>query len=78
MEALSCRRNKKPLRFYGNGIPRHDIHCCSRPRAPGLEMVNIRCGQEDSKSAAVAAAEKAIDRALAMKKVRLVPPVDRD
>jgi hypothetical protein len=31
-------------------------------------------GQAHSKSAAVAEAEKAIDRALALKKVRLVPP----
>jgi hypothetical protein len=31
-------------------------------------------GQAASKSEAVAAAEKAIDRALAAKKVRLVPP----
>jgi hypothetical protein len=32
-------------------------------------------GQEPSKSAAVAAAENAIDRALVQKKVRLVPPL---
>jgi hypothetical protein len=31
-------------------------------------------GNEQTRSAAVAAAEKAIDRALAQKKVRLVPP----
>ena len=31
-------------------------------------------GQEHSKSAAVVEAEKAIDRALALKKVRLAPP----
>ena len=31
-------------------------------------------GQAHSKSAAVVEAEKAIDRALALKKVRLVPP----
>jgi hypothetical protein len=31
-------------------------------------------GQAHSKAGAVAAAEKAIDRALAVKKVRLVPP----
>ena len=31
-------------------------------------------GQQPTKSAAVAAAENAIDRALAQKKVRLVPP----
>ena len=31
-------------------------------------------GQAHSKSAAMAEAEKAIDRALALKKVRLVPP----
>jgi 3-oxoacyl-[acyl-carrier-protein] synthase III len=38
----------------------------------------VLTGQEETKSAAVAAAEKAIDRALAMKRVRLVPPGDRD
>lgn len=31
-------------------------------------------GQEHTKASAVAAAERAIDRALAVKKVRLVPP----
>jgi hypothetical protein len=31
-------------------------------------------GNEQTRSAAMAAAEKAIDRALAQKKVRLVPP----
>ena len=35
-------------------------------------------GESAIKSKAVAAAEKAIDRALAAKKVRLVPPEDRD
>jgi hypothetical protein len=35
-------------------------------------------GQEPSKSAAVAAAENAIDRALVQKKVRLVPPLQPD
>jgi hypothetical protein len=35
-------------------------------------------GQEPSKSAAVAAAETAIDRALVQKKVRLVPPLQPD
>ena len=35
-------------------------------------------GEAAIKSQAVAAAEKAIDRALAAKKVRLVPPEDRD
>ncbi len=35
-------------------------------------------GEAAIKSKAVAAAEKAIDRALAAKKVRLVPPEDRD
>jgi hypothetical protein len=34
-------------------------------------------GQEAIKSEAVIAAEKAIDRALALKKVRLVPPEDK-
>ena len=34
-------------------------------------------GQEAIKSGAVIAAEKAIDRALALKKVRLVPPEDK-
>jgi hypothetical protein len=34
-------------------------------------------GQEAIKSEAVIAAEKAIDRALASKKVRLVPPEDK-
>jgi hypothetical protein len=34
-------------------------------------------GQEATKSGAVIAAEKAIDRALAWKKVRLVPPEDK-
>jgi hypothetical protein len=38
----------------------------------------VLTGQEETKSAAVAAAEMAIDRALAMKRVRLVPPGDRD
>ena len=33
-------------------------------------------GQEHTKASAVAAAEKAIDRALAVRKVRLVPPDD--
>jgi hypothetical protein len=35
-------------------------------------------GQAHTKGAAVAAAEKAIDRALAVKKVRLVPPQRSD
>jgi hypothetical protein len=35
-------------------------------------------GQAAIKSEAVAAAEKAIDRAIAAKNVRLVPPGDRD
>lgn len=35
-------------------------------------------GQAHSKAAAVAAAEKAIDRALAVKKMRLVPPPRSD
>jgi hypothetical protein len=35
-------------------------------------------GQEAIKSEAVAAAEKAIDRTLALKKLRLVPPEGRD
>jgi hypothetical protein len=35
-------------------------------------------GQEPSKSAAVAAAENGIDRALAEKRVRLVPPLQPD
>ena len=35
-------------------------------------------GQAATKSEAVAAAEKAIDRALAAKKVRLVPPEHND
>jgi hypothetical protein len=35
-------------------------------------------GNEQTRSAAVAAAEKAIDRALAQKKVRLVPPPQPD
>ena len=35
-------------------------------------------GQAATKSEAVAAAEKAIDRALAAKKVRLVRPEDKD
>jgi hypothetical protein len=35
-------------------------------------------GHAEVKSKAVAAAERAIDRALASKKVRLVPPEDND
>jgi hypothetical protein len=35
-------------------------------------------GQAHTKAAAAAAAEKAIDRALAVKKVRLVPPQPSD
>ena len=35
-------------------------------------------GQAHSKAAAVAAAEKAIDRALAVKKIRLAPPARSD
>jgi hypothetical protein len=35
-------------------------------------------GQAHSKAAAVAAAERAIDRALAVKKIRLVPPARSD
>jgi hypothetical protein len=35
-------------------------------------------GQAHSKQAAMVAAEKAIDRALALKKVRLVPPARSD
>jgi len=35
-------------------------------------------GQAHSKAAAVTAAERAIDRALAIKKVRLVPPTQAD
>jgi hypothetical protein len=35
-------------------------------------------GQEQTKLAAVAAAQRAIDRALAVKKVRLVPPQGSD
>jgi hypothetical protein len=35
-------------------------------------------GQAQTKSEAVARVEKAIDRALALKKVRLVPPERRD
>lgn len=38
----------------------------------------IVSGQARSKAAAVAAAEKAIDRALTVKKVRLVPPAGSD
>jgi hypothetical protein len=38
----------------------------------------IVMGQAHSKAAAVTAAEKAIDRALAIKKVRLVPPTQAD
>jgi hypothetical protein len=42
---------------------------------PAGEVVK---GQAHTKAAAVAAAEKAIDRALAVKKVRLVPPQRSD
>ena len=35
-------------------------------------------GQAHSKQAAMASAEKAIDRALALKKIRLVPPEPSD
>ena len=38
----------------------------------------VRTGQAHSKQAAIVAAEKAIDRALALKKVRLVPPERSD
>jgi len=38
----------------------------------------VKTGQAHSKQAAMAAAEKAIDRALAIKRVRLVPPVRSD
>jgi hypothetical protein len=34
----------------------------------------VKTGQAHSKQAATASAEKAIDRALAVKKIRLVPP----
>jgi hypothetical protein len=34
----------------------------------------VKTGQAHSKQAAMAAAEKAIDRALAIQKIRLVPP----
>jgi hypothetical protein len=38
----------------------------------------VKTGQAHSKQAAIVAAEKAIDRALALKKVRLVPPERSD
>jgi hypothetical protein len=38
----------------------------------------VMTGQAHSKQAAIAAAEKAIDRALALQKVRLVPPERSD
>jgi hypothetical protein len=38
----------------------------------------VKTGQAHSKKAAIVAAEKAIDRALALKKVRLVPPERSD
>jgi hypothetical protein len=38
----------------------------------------VMTGQAHSKQAAIVAAEKAIDRALALKKVRLVPPERSD
>jgi hypothetical protein len=38
----------------------------------------VKAGQAHSKPAAIVAAEKAIDRALALKKVRLVPPERSD
>jgi hypothetical protein len=40
--------------------------------------VAVKTGQAHSKKAAIVAAEKAIDRALALKKVRLVPPERSD
>jgi hypothetical protein len=38
----------------------------------------VKAGQAHSKQAAMAAAEKAIDRALAIQKIRLVPPERSD
>jgi hypothetical protein len=38
----------------------------------------VRTGQAHSKQAAMAAVEKAIDRALALRKVRVVPPERSD
>jgi hypothetical protein len=38
----------------------------------------VMTGQAHSKQAAMASAEKAIDRALALKKIRLVPPERSD
>jgi hypothetical protein len=38
----------------------------------------VMTGQAHSKQAAMVSAKKAIDRALAIKKVRLVPPVSSD
>jgi hypothetical protein len=38
----------------------------------------VKTGRAHSKQAAIAAAEKAIDRALTLKKVRLVPPERSD
>jgi hypothetical protein len=56
---------------------RRGIYGRSRRRAALVEMVRVAdvviTGQAYSKVAAVVEAEKAIDRALAQKKVRLVP-----
>jgi hypothetical protein len=58
-----------------DGISRHRIHRRSRHPAKFVEMVRIGCERGDHlpKSEAVVEAEKAIDRALAPTKVRLVP-----
>jgi hypothetical protein len=47
-------------------------------RWPTLIGGAVKTGQAHSKKAAIAAAEKATDRALALKKVRLVPPERSD
>jgi hypothetical protein len=42
-----------------------------------FDAISVR-GQAATKAEAVAEAERAIDRALAPKKLKLVPPADRD
>jgi hypothetical protein len=65
--------------FERHEMSRHPIYGRSGYRAATLEMavsfeaIDLR-GQAATKSEAVADAERAIDRALAPKKLRLVPP----
>jgi hypothetical protein len=61
-----------------DGISRHRIHRRSRHPAEFVEMVRIGCERGDHRPIvqqikSVVEAEKAIDRAVAPKKVRLVP-----